>query len=80
VKYANELVLMAKEVIVLQGMLERLTEVVRRYGIERNVEEIKVMKISRKQPPPPVKIIAKAVFDNKENFSPTNWTYILGRN
>jgi len=43
---------MAKEVIVLQGMLERLTEVVRRYGIERNVEEIKVMKISRKQPPP----------------------------
>jgi hypothetical protein len=55
VKYANELVLMAKEVIVLQGMLERLTEVVRRYGIERNVEEIKVIKISKKQPPPPPK-------------------------
>lgn len=37
--------------MVLQGMLERLTEVVRRYGIERNVEETKLMKISR-QPPP----------------------------
>jgi len=38
---------MAKEIMVLQDMLERLTEVVRRYGIERNVEETKVMKISR---------------------------------
>ena len=46
-KYANKLVLMAKEIMVLQDMLERLTEVVRRYGIERNVEETKVMKISR---------------------------------
>jgi predicted methyltransferase len=78
VKYANELVLMAKEVIVLQGMLERLTEFVRRYGIERNVEEIKVVKISRQNPPSTD--YGKAVFDNKENFAPTNWTYILGRN
>jgi hypothetical protein len=55
VKHANELVLMAKEVMVLQGMLERLAEVVRRYGIERNVEETKVMKIARQplSPPPP---------------------------
>jgi len=30
------------------------------------------MKISGK--PPPVQIMAKAVFDNIENFSPTNWT------
>ena len=30
---------MAKEVMVLQGMLERLTEVVRRYEIERKIEE-----------------------------------------
>ena len=68
--------------MVLQGMLERLTEVVRRYGIERNVEETKVMKISKQPPPPlpPVQIMAKAMFDNKEKFSPTNWTYILGRN
>ena len=55
VKYADDLVLMAKEETVLQGMIDKLTEIGRCYGIEMNVEKTKVMRISRQ--PSPVKIM-----------------------
>ena len=37
VKYADDLVLMAKEETVLQGMIDKLTEIGRFYGMEMNV-------------------------------------------
>jgi hypothetical protein len=40
-------VLVGKEDMVLQGMIDRLTETGRCYGMEMNVEKIKVMRISR---------------------------------
>ena len=49
-KYADDLVLMAKETV-LQGMIDKLTETGRYYGMEINVEKTKVMRISR-QPSP----------------------------
>ena len=47
VKYADDLVLMAKEETVLQGMTGKLIEIGRCYGMEVNVEKTKVMRISR---------------------------------
>ena len=41
VKYAVELVLMAKEETVLQGMINKLIETCRYYGMEINVEKNK---------------------------------------
>jgi hypothetical protein len=53
-KYADELVLLAKEEKVLQDMIDKLIEIGRCYGIEINVEKTKVMRISRQ--PSQVKI------------------------
>jgi hypothetical protein len=39
--------LLAREEKVLQGMVDRLREIGRRYGMEINVEKTKVMRISR---------------------------------
>ena len=50
-KYADELVLMAKEETVLQGMIDKLIETGRYYGMEINVEKTKVMRISRQLSP-----------------------------
>ena len=47
VKYADDLVLMAKEGNVLQDMIDTLIEIGRCYGMEMNVEKTKVMRISR---------------------------------
>jgi hypothetical protein len=47
VKYADDVVLLAKEETVPQGMLDRLTEIEGCYGMEMNVEEIRKMRISR---------------------------------
>jgi hypothetical protein len=55
VKYADELVLLAREEKVLQGMIDRLIEIGRRYGMEMNVGKTKVIKISRQ--PSPMKIM-----------------------
>ena len=55
VKYADDLVLLAKEEKVLQDMINKLTEIGKSYGMEMNVEKTKVIRISRK--PFPVKII-----------------------
>jgi len=41
VKYADELVLMAKEETVVQGMIDKLIETGRYYGMEINVEKNK---------------------------------------
>jgi len=51
VKYADDLVLLAKEEAVLQDMTERLSDTGRCYGTEMNVEKPKAMRISR-QPTP----------------------------
>jgi hypothetical protein len=48
VKYADDLVLMARKEKVIQGMVDRLIEIRRRYGMEMNVEKTKVMRISKK--------------------------------
>ena len=55
VKYADDLVLMAKEETVLQGMIDKLIEIGSCYGMEMNVEKTKVMRISRQ--PSPVTIM-----------------------
>jgi len=59
VKYADDLVLLAKEEKVLQDMIDKLIEIGRCYGMEMNVEK-KVMRISRQ--PLPVKLM----IDQKE--------------
>jgi hypothetical protein len=41
IKYADDLVLLAREEKVLQGMIDRLIEIGRRYGMEMNVEKLK---------------------------------------
>jgi hypothetical protein len=55
VKYADALVLLAKEEKVLQKMIDKLIQIVGCYGMEMNVEKPKVMRISRQ--PFPVKIM-----------------------
>jgi len=51
VKYADNLVLLAKAEAVLQSMIERLVDVGRCYGMEMNVGKTKVMRISRQLSP-----------------------------
>ena len=67
VKYADELVIMAKEETVLQGMIDKLTEIGRCYGMEMNVEKKKVMRISR-QPSPVTIMIEQKQVENVECF------------
>jgi hypothetical protein len=45
VKYADDLVLLAKEEKVLQDMIDKPIEIGRCYGMEMNVEKTKVMRI-----------------------------------
>jgi hypothetical protein len=67
VKYADELVLLAKEEMVLQDMIDKLIEIGRCYGMEMNVEKTKVMRMSR--PPFPVKLmIDQKQLENVEAF------------
>ena len=54
VKYADDLMLLAKEEKVLQDMIDKLIEIGGCYGMEMNVKKTKVMRISRQ--PFPVKI------------------------
>jgi hypothetical protein len=46
VKYADELVLLAEEEMMLLDMINKLIEIGRCYGMEMNVEKTKVMTIS----------------------------------
>jgi len=67
VKYAHDLVLLAKEEKVLQDMIDKLIEIGRCYGMEMNVEKTKLMRISRQ--PLPVKIIVdQKQLENVESF------------
>jgi hypothetical protein len=68
VKYAADLVLLAREEKVLQGMVDRLSEIGRCYGMEMNVEKTKVMRISRQQSPIKI-IIDKKQLENMEYFN-----------
>jgi len=67
VKYADDLVLIAKEEKVLQGMIDKLIEIERCYGMEINVEKTKVMRISR-QPSPVTIVIDQKQLENVECF------------
>jgi hypothetical protein len=69
VKYADDLVLLAKEETVLQGMIDRLIEIGRRYGMAMNVEKkTKVMRMSRQ--PSPIKItVDQTRLENVEYFN-----------
>ena len=55
VKYADGLVLLGKEETILQGMTDGLSQDGRHYEMEMNVENTKVMRISRE--PCPVQIM-----------------------
>jgi hypothetical protein len=55
VKYADDLVLLAKEEKVLPDMIDKVIEIGGRYGMEMSVEKTKVMRISKQ--PFPVKIM-----------------------
>jgi len=67
VKYADDLVLLAKEEKVLQDMIDKLIEIGRCYGMEMNMEKTKVMRIFRQ--PSPVKIIIdQKQLENVESF------------
>jgi len=67
VKYANDLVLMTMEETVLQGMIGKLTEIGRCYGMEMNVKKTKLMRISR-QPSPVTIMIDQKQLKNVECF------------
>ena len=66
-KYADELVLMANEETVLQGMIDKLIEIGRCYGMEMNLEKTKVMRISR-QPTAVTTMIGQKRLENVEYF------------
>jgi hypothetical protein len=67
VKYADDLVLLAKEEKVLQDMIDKLIEIGKCHGMEMNVEKTKVMRISRQ--PSPLKImIDQKQLENVESF------------
>jgi hypothetical protein len=67
VKYADDLVLLAKEENGA-NRLDRLIEIGRRYGMEMNVEKTKVTRISRQ--PSPIKImIDQKQLQNVEYFN-----------
>jgi hypothetical protein len=68
VRYADDLVLLAKEEKVLQGITDRLTEVGRCHGMEMNVEKFTTLRIPKQ--PFPVEIITdKKQWENVEYLS-----------
>jgi len=46
-KYADDFVLLAKEEMMLQDLIDKLIEIGRCYGIEMNAEKTKLMRILR---------------------------------
>jgi hypothetical protein len=72
VKYADDLVLLAREETMLQGMIDRLIEIGRCYGMEMNVKKIKVMRISRH--PPRIQIM----IDQKQPENVEHFNYLGG--
>jgi len=68
VKYADDLVLLAKEEKVLQDTIDKLTAIGGCYGMEMNVEKTKVMRISPRQPFPAKIMIDQKQLENVESF------------
>ena len=66
-KYADDFVLMAKEGTVLHGMMDKLIEIGRWYGMEMNVGKTKVIRISG-QPSPVTIMIDEKQLENLECF------------
>jgi hypothetical protein len=66
-KYADDVVLLAKEEKVLQDMIDKLIEIGGCYGMEMNVEKTKVMRISG-QPFPVQIMIDQKQLENVESF------------
>jgi hypothetical protein len=56
VRYADDLLLLAKEETILLSIIDKLIEVGREYGMEINVEKTKTMRISRQQTSLQIKI------------------------
>jgi hypothetical protein len=69
-KCADGLVHLAKEETVLQGMVDGLTEIGKRYGMEMNAEKTRVMRISRQ--PSQIKIMT----DQKQLESVECFSYL----
>jgi hypothetical protein len=67
VKYADDLLLLAKAETVLQGTLDRLIETEKCCGMEMNVEKTKATKISREMSPLQIMIDQKEP-ENMEYF------------
>jgi hypothetical protein len=67
VKYADDLVLLAKKKKVLQDMIHKLVKIGRCYGMKMNVEETKVMRISRQRLPVKIMIDQKQL-ENVKSF------------
>jgi len=67
VKYVDDLVIMAKEKMVLQSRIDKLIEIGICYGMEMNVGKTKVMRILR-QPSPVIIMIERKELDNVECF------------
>ena len=67
VKYADDLVLLAKEENVLQKMIDKLIEIGGCYGMEMNVEKNKIIRISRQLFPEKIMIDQKQL-ENVESF------------
>jgi hypothetical protein len=70
VKYTDDLVLLAKVQMVLQRMIDRLTEIGRCYGMEINVEKTKVMRISSEPSP------AQIMIDQKQLLNMQYFNYL----
>jgi hypothetical protein len=68
VRYADDLVLLAKEETILQTMTDKLIEVGRGYGMEINVEKTKTMRISRQPTQLQIKRDKKPL-ENTEEFN-----------
>jgi ribosome-interacting GTPase 1 len=73
VRYADDLVLLAKEETILQSMIDKLVEVGRGYGMEINVEKTKTIIISRQPTPLQIKLDKKLV-ENVEEFNDARCT------
>jgi hypothetical protein len=67
VKSVDDLVLLAKEEMVLQDIIDKLIEIGRCYGMEMNVEKPKVMRISI-QPLPVQLMTDHKQLENVESF------------
>ena len=66
-KYSHDLVLLAKGEKVLQVVIDNLNEIGRCYGMEMNVEETNVMRISRQLFPVKI-VIDQKQLENVEYF------------